>query len=162
MPVYSHHPSQHPTILFSLSSILRVSDPNGRPGFSLVEILLTLFIATVLITIVLAVSGSQLTRHKSDLQAIAVKIASKDIETLRQTNFSSLPADSGTTCLQDYASDLAKLPNACHTRNLSNYYGDSDIKQITVTITWHESNQPQCAITLCKVQLNTLIYKNGL
>ena len=133
-----------------------------RPGFSLVEILLTLFFAAVLITILLTSTTTLTTGRRSNLQAIATKIATRDIETLRQTDFNSLPSDTGSTCLQDYAAELAKLPNSCHTRQVVNFQSDPDIKQFTITLTWHDSGQNQCELSICKVQMNALIYKNGL
>ena len=131
-------------------------------GFSLVEILLTLFFAAALGTILLTSTGTLSTGYRSNLQSIATKIASKDIENLRKLDFALLPADTGQTCLQDLATDLAKLPNPCHTRQVSNFQNDADIKLITTTVTWYESGAQACALSTCVIKMNTLIYKNGL
>ena len=133
-----------------------------KEGFSLVEILLALFIMAALLTIILTSAGTLKTGYRSNLQSIATKIASGDIENLRKINFTSLPADTGSTCLSDYASDLAKLPNPCHMRSVANFQSDPDIKQITTTVTWYETGAQQCVLSTCIIKMSTLIYKNGL
>jgi len=141
---------------------LRTSFHRARPAFSLVEILLALFIVAALLTIILTSAGTLKTGYRSNLQSLATKIASRDIENLRKMSFASLPADTGSTCLSDYASDLSKLPNPCHTRSVTNFQNDVDIKQITTTITWYETGAQQCVLSTCIIKMSTLIYKNGL
>lgn len=141
---------------------LTVHSLKKSEGFSLVEILLALFFAAALGTILLTSTGTLSTGYRSNLQSLATKIASKDIENLRKLDFAQLPFDTGQTCLQDYATDLAKLPNPCHKRSVSNFQNDADIKLITATITWYESGAQECALSTCVIKMTTLIYKNGL
>ena len=53
-------------------------------------------------------------------------------------------------------SDLSKLPSGVGTRTLSNYQSSTDIKQVTVTVTWQQNNNQK------KIDLATLIYRNGI
>ncbi len=131
-------------------------------GFSLVEILLSLFLLSSLLAILFSTTGSLFTRRTSDLQAIATKIASRDIENQRNTPFGSLPATTIGGC--DYTfpdADLSKLHtkygNGCVTRTRTDYGSDPNIQWVTVTVNWRTDNG--AAQT---VQMDTLIYKNGL
>ena len=104
-------------------------------GFGLIEIILSVVLIIAIATGLFATAGTFLIRRKSDLQAIAAKIASKDIENLRAATFSSLPAPGTYSCVIT-DSDLSNLPNCCGDRTITNYTGDTNIKQITITIRW--------------------------
>ena len=131
-------------------------------GFGLIEIILSVVLIIAIATGLFATAGTFLIRRKSDLQAIAAKIASKDIEYLRNLSFASLP---GTTtpgpngCPQPPITsdpDLVKLPDGKCSRTITNYTGDTNIKQITITIRWQENNISKNLV------MDTLIYANGL
>lgn len=127
-----------------------------RAGFGLIEILLSVVLIIAIVTALFASSGTFLIRRGSDLQSIASKIASKDIETLRGQSFSSLPAAGTYTCVI-VDTDLSKLGSgACGDRTVANYTGDANIKQITVTIRWQQSGKSKSLV------MDTLIYTNGL
>lgn len=127
----------------------------AKEGFGLIEIILSVVLIIAIATGLFTTAGTFLIRRKSDLQAIAAKIASKDIENLRGTPFSSLPAPGAYSCaITD--SDLSKLPASCGDRTITNYTGDPDIKQVTITIRWQEKGIAKSLV------MDTLIYANGL
>ena len=120
-------------------------------GFSLIEIVLALFLVMALLSILFTSTGTYIHSRNSNLQSIAAKIASREIENLRNTDFGSLP---GTSSFSD--SDLTKLPSGTTNRTVSNYQSDVDIKQITVIIGWTEKGVAK------QLVMDTLISRNGL
>ncbi|HCS78985.1 TPA: hypothetical protein DIV55_04555 [Patescibacteria group bacterium] len=136
---------------------------NVHGGFTLVEILLSLFFIIAIVTILFSTSGSLLTRRRSDQQSIAAKVATKDIEYLRGLAFASLPATSPpgpSGCLQLGGStdpDLTKLRDGKCARTITNYEGNAIIKQTTVTVYWDNDNGVEQ-----QLKMDTLIYESGL
>src|SRR3989338_11371906 len=65
------------------------------PGFSYVEILLSLFLIIALIAILLTTSTVYIHSRRTNLQTIATKMASCEIERLRKLAFSQLPTVDG-------------------------------------------------------------------
>src|SRR3989344_7907041 len=128
---------------------------NFKNAYSLVEIVIALFLLGALVTILLTVSGTLFTTRSSRLQQIATKIATKDIEYLRNLSFASLPSTG--PCNQPILTDadLTKLPSGDCQRTVTNYLGSSQIKFVTVTVTWQEKIQK-------RILLDTLVYKYGL
>ncbi len=124
---------------------------NSEFGFSLIEVLLSIIIIVILGFLLLTASGTLSQTYSSNLQTIASKVASKEIETLRETSFATLPL-SGSIA----DPNLAKLPNGSATRTVANYQSDPTIKQITVTVNWTFNNSPR------QQQIVTLIYQNGI
>ncbi len=120
-------------------------------GFSLVEILLSIFIIIALISVLLTTSASYYQTHRSNLQQLAMSIASKQMETLRNTAFASLPPSGNFT-----DSDLSKLPQGTATQTLTNYQSSTKIKLVTIKVSWTESQVTKNA------QLETLISETGL
>ena len=137
---------------------------NVHGGFTLVEILLSLFFIIAIVTILFSTSGSLLTRRRSDQQSIAAKVATKDIEYLRGLAFASLPATSPpgpSGCLQLGGStdpDLTKLRDGKCARTITDYAPPSTIiKQTTVTVYWDNDNGVEQ-----QLKMDTLIYESGL
>ena len=122
-----------------------------RQGFTLIEILLYLLLVLAMVTILFSASGTYITSRRSNLQSVAAKIASRDIETLRKSDFASLP---GTGSFSD--PDLSKLPSSTANRTITDYEGDSDIKKVEILIAWTEKGVAQ------QLKMDTLISKNGL
>lgn len=122
-------------------------------GFTLIETVISLFLIIAIITILLTTSSVQFASHGSNLQGVATKIASRQIETLRKTGFGQLPA-SGTFA----DPDLAKLPQGSAQQTVTDYGSppDPDIKQVTIQVNWVVGGAPR------EIRLETLIYKNGL
>ncbi|OGE76806.1 MAG: hypothetical protein A3C85_03285 [Candidatus Doudnabacteria bacterium RIFCSPHIGHO2_02_FULL_48_21] len=120
-------------------------------GFSLVELIVAL--AVVMVAILLfgvAVSSLPVikgTRNRN----IAYHAAAQKIEELRNTPFASLPGSGSFSypILSSLASSTAQL-------TVSNYLGDSEIKQAIVVVSWFENSGTQ------SVRLDTLISNSGL
>ena len=122
-----------------------------RPGFMFIDLLLTLLFATTLIILLLVTATTLTQTFKSNLQSIATRIATKKIEDLRKTSYSSLPTNG-------YFSDpdLIKLPSGSANLTMVNYLSSVDIKQATITVNWIQNEAPK------QIIINTLIYKNGI
>jgi len=120
-------------------------------GFTLIELIIGLALtvgALALFGVIL--STVPLTRESRN-QNIVYKVAGKKIEELRVTPFASLPSsgvftDSG---LNDLTSSTAVL-------TVSDFGGNTEIKQINVSITWDEEG------TARNLSLDTLIIDGGL
>lgn len=121
------------------------------PGFSLVEVLISMFIIVILGFLLLTASGTLAQTYSSNLQTIASKAASKEIETLRETPFASLPSSGAIV-----DPNLSKLPAGAATRTVTTYQSDPTIKQINVTVTWTFNGSAR------QLQMATLIYQNGI
>ncbi len=113
-------------------------------GITLVELVVSLAIATIAITILLQSTDiiSKINRFKN--QTKAYHTAAQKIEELRNTPFNNLPP-SGPFTANGFAGQLT-----------INNYSDSNIKQVTVTVFWQDHS------TTRQVQLDTLISKFGL
>ena len=132
-----------------------------RPGFTLIEIALSMLFILALITILLTASGSFRTTRKSNLQGVATKIASRQIETLRNTAYGSLqlqncPSPNGCNITVQQEPDLAKLPSSSATKTLDDYEASTKIKLVKIQVNWTESGAAQ------NIKLETLISENGL
>lgn len=124
----------------------------SQSGFSLIEIILALFLILTIVGILLSTSGSLFTTRSSRLQTQAGRIATKDIENLRKGDFSAIASGSITDA------DLAKLPTGQASRSVLDY-GDPPnpkIKQVTITVSWVDNNVTKTYTT------DTLIYEKGL
>src|SRR3989338_10491422 len=122
-----------------------------RLGFTLIEIVLSLFLILGIIAIFLSAAATYISMRNSSLQAKATKIATREVENLRNTAFASLPASGSFS-----DSELAQLPSGVATRTIEDYQGSDKIKQATITIDWIEKSAPK------KILIETLISENGL
>ena len=91
---------------FTLS---KVEGLNAKRGFSLIEILIALFVIVALVTILFSSSGTLFATRDSKLQTVAAKIASKEVENLRNIAFASLPAQGTEQPCTTSDTDLDKL-----------------------------------------------------
>lgn len=121
-----------------------------KEGFTLVEILLSLFVIMAIVSIILVVSSTYLHSRRSSLQAIATGIASRDIENLRLADFNSVQTGNITD------SELSLLPSSSAARTVANFETNAKIKQVTVTVGWIEKGLAQ------EIKLDTLISQNGI
>ena len=136
-----------------------------RQGFSLIEVLLAIFLIVALTTILFSASGTLFTTRRSKLQSQAAKFASREIEYLRNIPFADLPDHAANpNCLDpNVTTDLpTKLKAATCKDQFTNYDGILDealtqIKLVTVTIQW-TGDRGESQI----LNMDTLIYKNGL
>ena len=128
------------------------------PGFSYVEILLSLFLILALVAILLTTSATYIHSRRTNLQTIATKMASCEIERLRKLAFASLPANGTGAIDASCTANLSKLPAGTTTRLVADFGSPANpkIKQITVAVNWTEKGNAQ------QIKLETLISENGL
>ena len=131
--------------------LLTVNCRRWRHGFALIEICLSMLFILALVVILLTASGTYITSRKSNLQTSAIKIASRETETLRNTEFTSLPV---TGPISD--PDLSKLPSGNASRTISDYDVDGKIKLVTIQVNWIENSVSR------EIKIDTLISENGL
>lgn len=127
-----------------------------RPGFTLVEILISLILIFAIITVLFASTGTLTASRGSNLQSIATKIASRQIETLRKTTYSSLPSCPSPAGCPVTDSDLSKLPLGSAKQVLDTYESSADMKLATIQVDWTVNGAAK------QLKMDTLIYKNGL
>src|SRR3990167_3920701 len=139
-----------------VSCQLSVVSRRLRPGFSYVEILLSMFLILSLVAILLTTSTDYNHSRRTNLQTNATKMASCEIERLRKLNFTSVsslpPSDTfDASC----TTDLSKLPAGTTLRLVADFGSNPKIKQITAAVSWTEKGLAQ------QIKLETLISENG-
>lgn len=122
-----------------------------QSGLVLIEVLMALLFAATLAILLLITSSTLTQTYKSNLNAVAARIATTEIENLRQAAYASLPSSGSFS-----DPDLAKLTSSSAMLTMSSYQASADVKQATVTISWTQNGSPR------QVILDTLIYKNGI
>ena len=122
-----------------------------KSGFTLIEIVLSVFLILGIVSILFSASGTYIHSRSAALASTAAKIASGEIETLRETDFANLPS-SGTFS----SPDLSKLPSGQAQRTLGDYQGSSKIKQVTIAVSWQEGSLPKT------IKMETLISESGI
>lgn len=123
---------------------------NQKSGFSIVEVMITLFIiGTVLVLYQAAVSTIRFVRVAKH-QEIALGIAGNKIETVRSGGWDNLPESGSFSDPQ-----LGALPNGTATLDISSF--NDDTKQISVSVEWREF----AGASLREVTLDTLVTKTG-
>lgn len=143
------------------SSNLRKYFSNSQKGFSLLEIVLALFLVVSVAAILLTTGGSLFTTRSSRLQTTAARVASKEIEALRNADFASVTVGGSQPLSNPSDSDLAKLPSSQASKTVSNYPDppespDPQMKRVTITVSWVDNNVTKTYTT------DTLIFENGL
>lgn len=122
-----------------------------KKGYTMIEVIIALAIVLVVVLVFgVAVSTIPLTKTARN-QNVAYHIAAKKIETLRNTDFASLPASGSFS-----DSGLSQLPSSTASLVVSNYQSSTIIKQVTVNVSWVEDTKSRSVI------LDTLIAEKGL
>lgn len=136
----------------------RVNCQLSKPGFSLIDVLLTMFLVVMFSSILLVGSGSYLTSRKSTLRTLAAKIASEQIDRLRnqaKTNFPYVQGD--PPCYAIDPAESSKLTSySCTLSTTDHTPPAAEIYLVTVNVGWIEDSEPK------SVKMETLIYQNGL
>lgn len=136
----------------------------------LIDIAMSMFIILILLLAVFSAAGTYRHIHRARLDNVATKVASREIERLRQLDYDLTPPFNPPTYTLATTDDpdLVKLPNATATRTTSPYIPPDcyqvgctdpyspDKKKITVTVTWVEQGQSR------QVSLDTIVSRNGL
>jgi prepilin-type N-terminal cleavage/methylation domain-containing protein len=110
-------------------------------GFTLIEVIVSLFIVAVTVVLTGAMlQATALTKHVRN-EDLGSKIASNELETLRSLGYAAIPT-SGT--FSD--ARLSSLPSGVGTFDVSAY--DVKTKKVIVTVSWRESNQATSTVAL--------------
>lgn len=131
--------------------------PNPSKGFSLVEVLIALFI-TGSIVLVIANIPQVITLVKGSQSESKVReVVAKEIEDMRLSGYYSL--SNGTKALND--AKLNSLTNVSGVVLIENCPVDlctegELAKKVTITVTWKENTEPK------RFSITTLIAKGGL
>ncbi len=120
-----------------------------KPGFTLVEIVVTLgIIAAALAVYAATIYTVFLTRDAKD-QEIALRIADNELEGLRALGYAGLPASGSFT-----DSQLSSLNASAATITVTDF--NSKTKKVTVTVSWQEPGKGSRVVTL-----STLLTQTG-
>jgi prepilin-type N-terminal cleavage/methylation domain-containing protein len=121
-----------------------------RSGFSLLEVIVTLFIVGLVLILYQAALGKVRLIQYAKNQEIALRVANNKIEELRDGGYSALPS-SGSF----YDSQLSSLSSSSASMAITD--ANSDTKQVSVTVQWKDS----VSSSLKNISLTTLITKTG-
>lgn len=128
--------------------------PGGKTGgFSLIEIVLSMFVILAIVSILFTVSATYTASRKSSLQGIAAEISARRMETHRNTAYNSIAIGSNLTFTD---ASTSKLPNSTASETITLYESSIDVKQVAILITWTENGNPRT------FNMDTLIYRNGI
>jgi prepilin-type N-terminal cleavage/methylation domain-containing protein len=117
-------------------------------GFTLVEVLIALFVVAMLITVVQSmIAGIPAARLARD-QSTALKVANNEIESIRAGGYSAVPA---TGSFSD--SLLSSIPSGAGTVTTSDF--NAKTKQVVVNVSWQEAGKTQ------SLSLSTLVTQTG-
>jgi len=120
-------------------------------GFSLVEVLVSIFIIGVILIMVQAVAQSSVLVLTTKSQAIALSIARTELENVRGGGYTTLPTSGPFT--NDLLSSLPTAATA--TLTVSAY--NAKTAQVTATVTWQDPGTTAPST----VSLSTLITQTG-
>ena len=120
-------------------------------GFSLIEVMISIFIVGAVALLYFATLNTFRLTHKSRDEITALNVAQNKLTSLRSGRFANLPASGSFT-----DSQLSNLDSATATLAITNA-GTTSLKQVTVTISWHEENPA----TTSSISASTLITQTG-
>ena len=123
---------------------------NKQSGLSIIEIPIALFIVGVTLLIYAASSNSAVLNKEARYQELANRIASSEMEDLRNDGYTNVPASGSFS-----NSLLSQLPSNSAVLTVSDY--NADTKQVVVKVSWLSANG-----TTHNISLTTLITKSGL
>ena len=102
-----------------------------KRGFSYIEVVMAVTIAAVILSAVLPLIFSTITKNRDTrLRLIAYEAASSEIEKLRETKISSLVAPNHIPF------DVPEIPGSTGDVYVTKPLGDQNIAQVDVTINW--------------------------
>lgn len=120
-------------------------------GFSLIEVVISLFIVGVMLVLLQSVIVSGILVRVSKNQGIALSIARSEIEMLRANGYEALPANGPFL-----NSLLDTLPRAATTTLTVSTY-NAKTKQVSVDVVWRDAGSAASST----VSLQTLITQTG-
>lgn len=127
------------------------SKKNNQKGFTLIEVVITIFIIGVTLVIYYVTSQTVLVNKGNRYKEIAVRIADQKMENLRTTSYSSLPATGSFTDPL-----LSSIPNGTGAITVTAL--NAKTKDVVVTVSWLNPTTG----TTQQVTLETYITEGGL
>ena len=106
---------------------------NSVKGFSLIEVVISMFIILVLFDLCVMEINALKISQKQRYEDVAYHIVTKQMEGLRSINFASLPS-SGT--ISD--TQLTQIPLGAGNYTVNDYSGYAGMKELVVTVTWND------------------------
>ncbi len=117
---------------------------------SLIEVLISMFLLTVLVALYGAALNTLALTGKLRNENLAYNVASRQIETLRETPFASL---SGSGTISDPL--LSSIPSGSGSYAVVDHSTFTGMKEITVTVNWNDGQSRT-------VQIKTLAGSGGI
>lgn len=124
---------------------------NSVRGFSLIEVIISIFIMGVMLLLMQAVILSGVLVRTSKNQGVALAIARNELESLRTGGYATLPANGSFSDIL-----LSTLPRAATTTLTTSAY-NAKTKQVSVSVVWLEPGSTASST----VSLSTLITQTG-
>jgi len=104
-----------------------------QDGSSLIEVIVSLLMVAVLLVLYASALNTVRQARKLRNENIAYHIANKEMESLRNISYASLPANG---VINDAL--LSQLPSGAGTYTTGAYPGYANVKEIVVTVTWND------------------------
>src|SRR5690242_15187277 len=98
-----------------------------QAGMSLMEVIVTMFMLSVMLAFYIAALNTLAITKKTTYEDLAYHAANKQMETLRNTPFASLPSSGPFTDPQ-----LSQIPSGSGSFEINSYTGYSGMKEIWV------------------------------
>lgn len=133
--------------------------PNPSKGFSLIEVIMAVFITGVIVLVIANIPQAVKLITGSQSEAKVREVVAKKIEDIRLSGYDSL-ANGSTGIVDPKLNSLANVSGVVLTENCPVELCDSEladqIKKVTITITWTENTEPK------RFSVTTLVAKGGL
>jgi prepilin-type N-terminal cleavage/methylation domain-containing protein len=127
------------------------TEKNNQSGFSVIEVLITLFMIGVMLMLFQATANAIVLNKYGHFKEIALRIADQKIQEVRTTSFATIPS-SGT-----FTSPLlATIPGGQASLTMNDL--EDNLKEVIVVVRWNKPNNSGTQ----QVQLQTYIFQGGL
>ncbi len=123
----------------------------NESGYTIVEVLVSIFIIAVTLVLFATVANSVLLNKYNRYREVALRVAENQIQVLRTTAYASLPASGSFN-----NSLLSTIPQGAGSQTITQL--DTGFKQAVVTVTWRNPSSSGNQ----QVQLSTNIWQYGL
>ena len=128
----------------------QITNNSKQSGISLVEVIVSMFMLAVLLVFYVSALNIVALTRKLRYENLAYHVANKQMETLRNTAYDSLPASGSITDAL-----LSQIPSGAGSFTTAAYPGYGGVKQIIVTVTWSDGISKE-------VELRTLSGTGGI
>ncbi len=132
-------------------SVQSIYKAKTQAGFSIIEVLITIFIIGVTLVMFQMVSNSVMLNKYNKYKEVALRVAEDQIQDLRTTAYASLPSSGSFN-----NSLLSTIPQGAGSMTLTQI--DTGLTQATVTVSW-VNPEPSGAQ---QVVLSTYLWQYGL